>query len=125
MQNSTLHHFFIRDKNIKMLTIFGGHFEIGAVQKYANLVDLVKSFPTSIFLAKIGIDTAEYEPLKVWRKIPFIIHWPPYSRYPSLLTNKSSQISNLLFFHEQQLDHSLSWGSRLKKMNPSLVVLSR
>ena len=108
-----------------MLTIFGGHFEIGAVQKYANLLDLVKSFPTSIFLAKIGIDTAEYEPLKVWRKIPFIIHWPPYSRYPSLLTNKSSQISNLLFFHEQQLDHPLSWGSRLKKMNPSLVVLSR
>ena len=33
-----------------MLTIFGGHFEIGAVQKYANLVDLGESFPTSIYL---------------------------------------------------------------------------
>ena len=31
------------------------------VEKYFNLVDLVKSFPT------IGVDTAETEPLKVWR----------------------------------------------------------
>ena len=28
--------------------------------------------------AKIGVDTAENEPLKVWRKIQFIIHSPPY-----------------------------------------------
>ena len=28
-------------------------------------------------LAKIGVDTAENEPLKVWRKIQFIIHSPP------------------------------------------------
>ena len=34
---------------------------------HVNLVDLVKSFPTSIYyvLAKIGVDTAENEPLKV------------------------------------------------------------
>ena len=31
------------------------------VEKYFNLVDLVRSFPT------IGVDTAETEPLKVWR----------------------------------------------------------
>ena len=31
-------------------------------------------------LAKIGVDTAENEPLKVWRKIQFIIHSPPYCR---------------------------------------------
>jgi hypothetical protein len=31
-----------------------------------NLVDLIKSFPTSIYLlANVGIDTAEIEPLKV------------------------------------------------------------
>ena len=35
-----------------MLTIFGWNFEIWAVQKYVNLVDLVKSFPTSIYLQK-------------------------------------------------------------------------
>ena len=40
---------FIREK---MLTIFGWNFEIWAVQKYVNLVDLVKSFPTSIYLQK-------------------------------------------------------------------------
>ena len=34
------------------------------MQKHAHLVDLVKSFPTSI-LAKFGCDTAENEPLKV------------------------------------------------------------
>ena len=41
--------FFIREQ---MLTIFGWNFEIWAVQRYVNLVDLVKSFPTSIFLQK-------------------------------------------------------------------------
>ena len=35
-----------------MLTIFGWNFEIWAVQKYVNLVDLNKSFPTSIELQK-------------------------------------------------------------------------
>ena len=96
------------------------------MQKYVNLVDLVKSFPTSTvescailkrsflsmyviatasrpnfhfsvsphvpflnllferiansneyLLAKIGVDTAENEPLNVWRKIQFNIHLPP------------------------------------------------
>ena len=35
-------------------------------------------------LAKIGVDTAENEPLKVWRKIQFIIHSPPYWLHRSL-----------------------------------------
>ena len=35
-----------------------------------NLVDRVTSFPTSIYFAKIGVDTAENEPLKVWRRFP-------------------------------------------------------
>jgi len=39
------------------------------VKMYVNLVDLVKSAPTSIqcyySLAKIGVDTTENEPLKV------------------------------------------------------------
>ena len=33
--------------------------------KHANLVDLVKSFPTNVFLAKFGVDTEENEPYKV------------------------------------------------------------
>ena len=48
------------------------------MQKYVNLVDLVKSFPTSIYLQKIGVDSAENEPPKVWRKIQLILHSPPY-----------------------------------------------
>ena len=42
-------------------------FEVRAVQKHVNIVDLVKSSPTSIYylLANIGVDTAENEPLKV------------------------------------------------------------
>ena len=100
------------------------------MQKHVNLVDLVKSFPTSIYLqnltsiqkrtspvkfthlrknvddfwlnfldlsgakmckyyrsrqelsneyllAKIGVDTAENEPLEVWGKIQSIIQLPP------------------------------------------------
>ena len=44
-------------------------FELGAVQKSVNLVDLVKSFNTSflIVLTNFGFDTAENEPLRVWR----------------------------------------------------------
>ena len=49
------------------------------MQKHVNLVDLVKSFPTNIYLlAKIDVDTAENEPLTVWRKIQFIFHSPPF-----------------------------------------------
>ena len=73
-----------------MLTIFGWNFEIWAVQKYVNLVnlvDLVKRFLNLLFeldsysneylFAKIGVDTAENEALEVWEKIQFIIHLPP------------------------------------------------
>ena len=37
------------------------------MQKHVNLVDLVKSFQTSIYylLATFGVDTAENEPLKL------------------------------------------------------------
>ena len=31
-------------------------------------------------LAKIGVDTAENEPLEVWAKIQFTIHFTPYSQ---------------------------------------------
>jgi len=47
-EKSEIHYSFAK----KMLTIFGWNFEIWAVQKYVNLVDLVKSFPTSIYLQK-------------------------------------------------------------------------
>ena len=46
-------------------------FERGAAQKCVNLVDLVKSFQTSIYylLRKFGVDTAENGPLKVYQKL--------------------------------------------------------
>ena len=42
------------------------------VQKCENLVDLVKSFQTSIYylLAQFGVDTAENGPLKVCQQLP-------------------------------------------------------
>ena len=45
---------------------------IPKVQTFVNLVDLAKSFLTSIIeylFAKIGFDTAENEPLKVCQKL--------------------------------------------------------
>ena len=49
-----------------------GNFVFGAVKKCVYLVDLVKSFPTSIWylLAKFGVDTAENEPSKISNFIP-------------------------------------------------------
>ena len=43
--------------------------------KRVNLVDLVKSFPSSIYylLAKFGFDTAENEPLKVCQKLAKLV----------------------------------------------------
>ena len=48
------------------------------MQKYVNLVDLVKSFLTSIyyFLVNIGFDTANIEPLRLWEVIQFIFSSP-------------------------------------------------
>ena len=47
------------------------NFEFGAVHKLVNLVDLVKSFQTSIYylLANIGVDTAENGPPKVCQQL--------------------------------------------------------
>ena len=50
--------------------------EFGVVHKCVNLLDLVKELSNEYLLVKIGVDTAENEPLKVWGKIQFIIHSP-------------------------------------------------
>ena len=46
-----------------------------------HCVDLGESFPTSYsneyLLAKIGVDTAENEPLKIWGKIQFLRCYTP------------------------------------------------
>ena len=48
-------------------TTFGWTFEVCTVQTCISLVDLVKSFPSNkYFIAKIGVDTAENKPLKIW-----------------------------------------------------------
>ena len=53
------------------------NFEFGEVEKRVDLVNLELS--NECLLANIGVDTAENERLKVWRKIQFIIHSPPSS----------------------------------------------
>ena len=75
IENTRLLRFFIREK---MLTIFGWNFEIWAVQKYVcKSCRSRQELSNEYLLAKIGVDTAENEPPKVWRKIQFIIHSPP------------------------------------------------
>ena len=46
----------------KLLTIFGWNFEIWAVQKYDNLVDLEKCCKHDYLVAIVAVDTAENEP---------------------------------------------------------------
>ena len=44
--------------------IFCENFDIAAVQKYANLVELEKCWSNAYFLAKFRFDTVENEPAK-------------------------------------------------------------
>ena len=39
------------------------------MQKFVNLVDLVKGFQTNIYLKKIGFDTAENGPVKACQTV--------------------------------------------------------
>ena len=50
----------------RSLTKFCEHFEIGAVRRYVNSLELEKCFlKMNIWLQKIGFDTEENEPSKV------------------------------------------------------------
>ena len=51
--------------NRKRLMTFCEKIGLGAVQRNANLVDLEKSQQIEYLLAKIGVDTAENEPLQI------------------------------------------------------------
>ena len=44
---------------------------------FLNLLFEQDSYSNEYLLAKIGVDTAENEPLKVWGKIQFTIHFTP------------------------------------------------
>ena len=44
---------------------------------FLNLLFETDSYSNEYLLAKIGVDTAENEPLEVWGKIFNIIHWCP------------------------------------------------
>ena len=57
--------------------------EIGAVQKYVNLVDLEKCCKMNTYLvATIGFDDADNEPLKVWTlKVILFILFHPLLKY--------------------------------------------
>ena len=50
----------------KIWTGFRWNFEIWAVQKYENLVDLEKCCKNDYLVAIVAVHTAENEPLKVW-----------------------------------------------------------
>ena len=62
-------HFFIRPK---ILTIFGWNFEVWAVQKYVDLVDLVKTFPTNIYLQRSASIQPRMSLSKFWGDFSFL-----------------------------------------------------
>ena len=52
------------------------------MQKFVNLIKSCRSrqeLSNKYIFVKIDVDTAENEPLKVWRKIQCILHSAPYS----------------------------------------------
>ena len=56
---------------------FSFNFQIRAVQEYVNLVDLEKCWKNEYVDVKIGVDTADIEPLQIWASIQFIIQSSP------------------------------------------------
>ena len=58
-----------------------------------------RELSNAYFLVKFGFDTAENEPLEVWGKIQFTIHFTPYSRWQGnfgLVTPQTLEIGRLL-----------------------------
>ena len=52
----------------KLWRLFGWNFEIWAVQRYVHLVDLVKRFPTNIYLQKSASIQPRTSPAKICKK---------------------------------------------------------
>ena len=67
------------------MAIFDEKIEIRERCKGVHCVDLGESFPTSIYLQKIGVDTAENEPLEV------LFNIIQYYSFVSLAVNKKGQ----------------------------------
>ena len=53
------------------------HFSVSPHVPFLNLLFEQIANSNEYLLAKIGVDTAENEPLEVWGKIFNIIHWCP------------------------------------------------
>ena len=53
-------------------------FQFLSMSLFLNLLFETDSYSNEYLRAKIGVDTAENEPLEVWGKIQFIIHSPPF-----------------------------------------------
>ena len=53
------------------------HFSVSLHVPFLNLLFEQIANSNEYLLAKIGVDTAENEPLEVWAKIQFTIHFTP------------------------------------------------
>ena len=66
------------------MAIFDEKIEIRERCKGVHCVDLDRELSNEYLLAKIGVDTAENEPLEIWGKIQFTIHFTPYCLRPNV-----------------------------------------
>ena len=69
----------------RSLTKFFWNIEVWAVQKHVNLVDLVESFPTSIFLqnlASMQPRTSRERELGIWREFGNLDDWKFQFQFP-------------------------------------------
>ena len=78
-----------------------------------------RELSNAYLLAKIGVDTAENEPLEVWGKIQFTIHFTPYS--PTSPQIPSSYLNPI----RQSLRHELRNKHRIKLRNINFQRESR
>ena len=98
------------------------------MQEYCKSCKSRQELSNQYLLAKIGVDTAENEPLKVWRKIQFMIHSPPYQGLgePGDLVEAIRRGRRRLHPRERR-DHRLGarLGGERKADGPDLLVFFR
>ena len=98
----------------KRLTNFFWNIEVSAVQKHVNLVDLVKSFPTNIFLQNLASIQKRTSPIK-------FAHLAEKSANGSISNLSTKVLSTTGTFHVNRVEEALKEPVKTTPLSSSSV----